>query len=185
MFDCPRFFGPLARAIRALAAPVGGVRYIVLSHRDDVAGHAEWAAALGARRVVHRDEANASQGTDASEVQLDDADLPYALADGATLVHVPGHTRGSIALLHRPTLSLFTGDHLMYVAHEDALTGSTMYIWHSWAEQVRSVEKLADLPFLHGWPGHGRPFHFRDDGEKRLAIAAAAEYMRSQTVRDP
>ena len=43
---------------------LGGAKYMVLSHRDDVADHAQWAQALGATRIIHRLEANRSQRTE-------------------------------------------------------------------------------------------------------------------------
>lgn len=184
MFDCPRFFSPLANAIKKMTEPFGGVRYLVLSHKDDVAGHADWAKALGATRVIHKKECNAWQGTNACEVQLEDKDFPYDLADGTQLIHVPGHTDGSIAMLHRPTNSLFTGDHFMYSSRVGRLTGSR-YISHSWATQIHSVEVLSDLPFLHGWPGHGRHFHFKDGKDRQKQIAAAVDFMRSLKSRRP
>ena len=42
---------------------LGGAKYMVLSHKDDVADHAEWAAALGLQRIIHADEVTARQGT--------------------------------------------------------------------------------------------------------------------------
>lgn len=177
MFDCPRFFKPLAKAIKKKAEEYGGVRYLVLSHQDDVAGHAEWASALGAKRVIHRDECNATQGTNACEVQLVDADFPFNLVDGVELIHVPGHTSGSIAMLHRDSDSLFTGDHFFYSERVGRLCGAR-YIMHSRDELVQSVEKLVDISFLHGWPGHGRHFHFTDDNDRKTQIKSAVKFMK-------
>ena len=43
---------------------MGGVQYIVLSHRDDVADHAKWAEHFPeAARIIHKLEANSYQGT--------------------------------------------------------------------------------------------------------------------------
>lgn len=178
MFDCPRFFRPLAKAIKKMAEPFGGVRYLVLSHQDDVAGHAEWAREFGAKRVIHKRECNARQGTSACEMQLEDSDFPYDLAEGAQLVHVPGHTSGSIAMLHNPTASLFTGDHFFYSSRTGRLGGSR-YIMHSRDALIHSVEILSDLPFLHGFPGHGRHFHFKDGEDRREQIDAAVDFMKA------
>jgi ferredoxin len=60
MIDVPRWSPQLAQRIQA----VGGVKYIFLSHRDDVAGHDRWAAHLGAKRIIHELEANSRQGTE-------------------------------------------------------------------------------------------------------------------------
>ena len=44
---------------------------------------------------------------------------PWQLPDGSDdieLIHVPGHTEGSLCLLYKPEKALFTGDHLNYRA---------------------------------------------------------------------
>eukprot|EP00177_Eucheuma_denticulatum_P007818 GFKZ01014229.1.p1 GENE.GFKZ01014229.1~~GFKZ01014229.1.p1 ORF type:complete len:268 (+),score=31.53 GFKZ01014229.1:535-1338(+) len=177
MFDCPRFFGPLAKRIKDLAKDVGGVRYLVLSHQDDVAGHDKWAEALGAKRVIHKDECNSWQGTDVCEVQLTNNDFPYELSEGSQLIHVPGHSLGSIALLHQPTESLFTGDHIMFRRSVGKVSGGGFS--QSVPLQTVSVEKLSDVPFRHGWPGHGGHFHFESAEERRQVIADAVKFMRA------
>lgn len=173
----------LAENIRRLTADVGGVKYIVLSHRDDVAGHAEWAEALGATRVIHRAECNSRQRTDECEVQLTDDDFPYQLGDGTELLHTPGHTKGSICMLHRPTESLFTGDHFAYSAREEALEAFSQYCGYSYETQLKSVEMLAEVPFLHMWPGHGRHFHFSDAEDRRRKIGEAVVRLSGKTAR--
>lgn len=178
MFDCPRFYRPLAKAIKRTAEPVGGVKYIVLSHLDDVAQHGEWAAALGAERIIHEEECTEWQRTDECEIKLSTKDFPYSLADGSELLHLPGHTVGSIALLHRPSESLFLGDHLAYVPRLEHLAATTKFCKNSWKRQIETVERMKDIPFLHGWPGHYRHFHFKDAEDRRNKIAKAAEFMR-------
>lgn len=46
---------------------LGGVKYMVLSHRDDVADHKKWASEMGCSRIMHETECNRHQGTDAVE----------------------------------------------------------------------------------------------------------------------
>ena len=43
---------------------MGGVKYMFLTHRDDVAEHAKWAKALSAERILHTKETNPEQGTE-------------------------------------------------------------------------------------------------------------------------
>lgn len=179
MIDVPRFSKPLLESIERLAEPVGGVKYLFLSHRDDVANHDKWAEALpGAKRVIHASEVNRRQGTDACEVQLTDDQFPYKLTDGCEILHVPGHTYGSIAFLHLPSASLFTGDHLFFSARQGVVAGSSSFCRYSWEEQIKSVEILADVSFLHGFPGHGRHFHFDDAKDRIRQIGKAADFMR-------
>lgn len=187
MFDCPRFFQPLAKSIEKLTASAGGVRYIVLSHRDDVAWHQEWADRLNAKRVIHAVECNSRQGTDKCEIklQLSDDNDRFELAPGLELLHVPGHSKGSIALLDSHSRSLFTGDHVAYVPSRERISGFPNFLSHSWQVQIASVAKLAKEPFIHAWPGHGRAFHFRNDAERETAIGEAVTYMKTLKARLP
>lgn len=179
MFDSPRYDPDLEAGIRRVAAQVGGVKYMVLSHKDDVAHHDAWAQKLGVPRIIHEKEVVEAQGTHKCEIMLSDEQLktPYKIVDGMELIHVPGHSVGSICLLHHPTKSLFTGDHLVYMPREGGLGSSTTYCSQSWSLQIANVRKLADLPFLHGWPGHLRHFHFRDENDRREGIEKAVEFM--------
>ena len=59
MIDVPRMSPQLAQRIDAL----GGVKYMFLTHRDDVGSHGKWASRLGAQRIIHSEEASARQGT--------------------------------------------------------------------------------------------------------------------------
>ena len=50
LIDSPRFVEHLAQRF----AQRGGIRYIFLTHRDDVADADKWAARFGATRIIHR-----------------------------------------------------------------------------------------------------------------------------------
>ena len=189
MVDCPRFNSQLARRLEAR----GGVDWIVLTHRDDVADHARWKARFpGARRVIHRLEVNVRQGTDACEVILD-GDGPHwapfshgeSPGGGDTLrvVFTPGHTGGSVTLSYaRGDGALFTGDHLAFQVGLGRVGGFRRACWYSWDEQVRSVARLADLDgkFLHVLPGHGAPHRFASRDAQVAELRAAAGAMAAQ-----
>ena len=50
---------------------MGGAKYMVFSHKDDVADHAKWAEALGAQRIIHKGETTQRQGTEyASSINI-------------------------------------------------------------------------------------------------------------------
>jgi glyoxylase-like metal-dependent hydrolase (beta-lactamase superfamily II) len=148
LIDSPRAARPLLRNLDAL----GGVRTLFLTHRDDVADHAELHRRFGCARVLHRRDL--SHDTASIEHPLD-GDEPIALGPGLLAIPVPGHTRGSTALLVDETW-LFTGDHLWW---DDGLHASRSVCWYSWPEQVRSVGKLLDFRFEWVLPGHGRRWH--------------------------
>lgn len=137
---------------------------MVLSHRDDVADHAAWHERFGCERVIHR--ADSSAAPDCEQI----VDGETELAPDLRIVPVPGHTRGSVALLHGDVL--FTGDHLWANDDETGLEAGREVCWYSWPEQRRSVARLAEYRFRHVIPGHGRAWHAPD------AAAMAAELRR-------
>jgi glyoxylase-like metal-dependent hydrolase (beta-lactamase superfamily II)/ferredoxin len=162
LVDSPRAAAPLVRGIRRL----GGARDMFLTHGDDVADHERLAAALGCARILH--EGDVGSGTAGVERVLRGRD-PVALADGLTLIPVPGHTRGSTALL-ADDLYLFTGDHLWGSEDGKRLEASRSVCWYSWPEQRRSLERLLDLRFEWVLPGHGFGFRAPSAAAMRLAL---------------
>jgi glyoxylase-like metal-dependent hydrolase (beta-lactamase superfamily II) len=94
------------------------------------------------------------------------------LAPDLRLIHVPGHTRGSIALLHGDVL--FTGDHLWATDDQTGLEAGRDVCWYSWSEQRASIARLAAYSFTHVLPGHGRRFTARDTEAMRAAVLRAA-----------
>jgi glyoxylase-like metal-dependent hydrolase (beta-lactamase superfamily II)/ferredoxin len=150
LIDSPRFVEPLARRFAAM----GGIRYIFLTHRDDVADAAKYAARFGAERIIHRLELSAQPGAE----RVNDGNAPVELAPGFLAIPTPGHTRGHCALLHRKFL--FSGDHLWWSRPRRRLTASRDVCWWSWPEQVRSVQRLISFSFEWVLPGHGERAHF-------------------------
>jgi len=140
LVDSPRFTEPLARRIEAM----GGVRWMFLTHLDDVADHAKWRARFGCDRVMRPGLA----------VERPLGDAPERLAPDLLAIPTPGHTREHAALLHADRF-LFTGDHLWWEPQDGRLGASRRYCWHSWAEQRRSMERLLDYSFEWVLPGHG------------------------------
>ena len=169
LIDSPRAARPLLERIEAL----GGVRTMVLSHRDDVADHAELARRFGCERVMHA----ADVGRLPIERRITGTD-PVALDDELTVIPVPGHTRGSIALLYRERF-LFTGDHLWWDEDDHRLDMGQGVCWYSWSEQLRSLERLRGLRFQWVLPGHGQ--RFRADSPQ--AMRAALEETIERLVR--
>jgi glyoxylase-like metal-dependent hydrolase (beta-lactamase superfamily II) len=161
LVDSPRF----ARVLVDRIAELGGVRLLVLTHQDDVADHARFRERFGCERVIHR--ADVRTGTRDCE-RIVDGDTE--LASDLRVIHVPGHTRGSIALLHGDVL--FSGDHLWASDDQTALEAGRDVCWYSWPEQLRSIAKLAGYSFTRVLPGHGRRFTARDPDAMRAAIHA-------------
>lgn len=149
LIDSPRFAAPLVKSLEAL----GGVSKMFLTHQDDVADHAEFHEHFGCERIIHRDDDHIG-----AEIALDDS--PREIAPGMLAIPVPGHTRGSCALLVDGKY-LFTGDHLW--AWEGRLEMGRNVSWYSWTEQKRSLRKLLDFRFEWVLPGHGRSLRLPAD----------------------
>jgi glyoxylase-like metal-dependent hydrolase (beta-lactamase superfamily II) len=163
LVDSPRFAKLLVDSIAAL----GGVSTMVLTHRDDVADHQKFRDRFGCERVIHRADVD---GETRGCERIIDGEGDVDLAADLRVIHVPGHTRGSIALLHGDVL--FTGDHLWATDDEAGVAAGRDVCWYSWPEQLASIRKLAGYRFTHVLPGHGRRF-----------VAASPEAMRSAILR--
>lgn len=157
LVESPRFLEPLAKRIEAL----GGIAFIFLSHRDDVADAAKYAKRFGARRIIHRRELAAQP-----DAEIDGLD-EQQISDEFTIVPTPGHTAGHCVLHYRQFL--FTGDHLWWDRDENCLDASRRYNWWSWEEQVRSLARLLPLEFEWVLPGHGERIHLpRESMQQQL-----------------
>jgi glyoxylase-like metal-dependent hydrolase (beta-lactamase superfamily II)/ferredoxin len=172
LVDSPRAAKPLLARIEEL----GGVATMFLTHADDVADHEVFRRRFGCERVLHR--ADARGGTAAVERKLDGLD-PVRLDHDLLAIPVPGHTRGSAALLYREDI-LFTGDHLWASEETGRLHASRGVCWYSWAEQTRSMERLLDHRFEWVLPGHGRRYRARSAREMRAELERLVAWMRAQ-----
>lgn len=151
LVDSPRVARPLMERIAAL----GGVGTMFLTHRDDVADHAKYAWRFRCERLIHSGDV----GHDTRDVARHiEGEEPVALAADLLAIPLPGHTRGSMALLYREEF-LFTGDHLWGSEEGGGLEAGRDVCWYSWAEQTRSMEKLLAFNFEWVLPGHGPRFH--------------------------
>jgi glyoxylase-like metal-dependent hydrolase (beta-lactamase superfamily II)/ferredoxin len=169
LVDSPRFAGPLAERIAAL----GGVRWMFLTHRDDVADHRKFRERFGCERILHR--ADLTAGTRDVEVQLEGGD-PIRLDDEGLFVPVPGHTPGSTCLLYRDRF-LFSGDHAWSDAAGERVLASRSVCWYDWAQQTESMERLAQYAFEWLLPGHGQRCRLAP-ARMREEVARCARRMR-------
>ena len=158
LIDSPRYVEHLARAFEAR----GGVRYIFLTHRDDVADAEKYAARFGATRIIHRLELSAQPGAE----RVIDGFEPVELAPGFTAIPTPGHTRGHCALLAGDRF-LFSGDHIWWSRNRGRLTASKDVCWYSWEQQVKSVALLERYRFEWVLPGHGERVNFPAEEMRR------------------
>lgn len=159
LIDSPRFSPPLIRRLEEL----GGVRYLYLTHRDDVADHQQFQEYFTANnpvdmpceRLLHEEDITAN--TRNIERPLFGSE-PILLAPDLLIIPVPGHTKGHTVLLYQDAV-LFSGDHLAWsdkLKHLYAFRGAC---WYSWEELTQSMKKLATYSFEWVLPGHGRRYH--------------------------
>jgi glyoxylase-like metal-dependent hydrolase (beta-lactamase superfamily II) len=168
LVDSPRFTDPLVRRLEDM----GGVALMFLTHRDDVADHREFHEHFGCPRILHR--ADVGGGTRDVEIQVEglgqielDAELK--------VMPVPGHTRGSMCLLHRERY-LFSGDHLAWDESRKRLVAWRDVCWYDWDQQTQSVKQLQEHRFEWVLPGHGQRVH-RPAGEMAVMLRALVERM--------
>lgn len=143
LVDVPRFVRPLVQAIEEMGGLVG----IALTHRDDVAGHAQWHEHFDVPRAIHVDDDRIR-----AEIALTG---DFGTVFGLDWSHVPGHTRGHVVYGHGPVL--FTGDHL--AGDGGRLTAFRGACWYDWDVQVDSMRATALREASHVLPGHGEPWH--------------------------
>src|SRR5215469_2616 len=158
LVDSPRFIEHLVRRF----AERGGIRYIFLTHRDDVADASKWAERFRATRIIHRFELASQPGSE----WVIEGWAPVHLAREFTAIPTPGHTRGHCALLYRDEF-LFSGDHLWWSRMRGRLAASRDVCWHSWREQVASVRLLQEHSFEWVLPGHGQRVRLPRDEMRR------------------
>lgn len=151
LVDSPRFTSPLVKRLEEM----GGIRYMYLTHRDDIADHQKFAEHFQCQRILHADDISAD--TRNVEIQLTGLE-PFTLTEDILIIPVPGHSKGHTVLLYKNKF-LFTGDHLAWSENLHQLNAFRDFCWYSWTEQIKSMRKLANYSFEWVLPGHGRRFH--------------------------
>ena len=146
LVDSPRSVTHLVRRFEQM----GGIRYIFLTHRDDVAEAASLARRFGSRRIIHQDDLSAQPD---AEIVIEGT-APIRISPDFRIIPTPGHSPGHCVLLFAGRF-LFTGDHLWWSAQRRMLDAYRLACWHSWEEQTASMQRLVDETFFWVLPGHG------------------------------
>ncbi len=174
LVDSPRFHPHLLERFQKS----GGLNYIFLTHRDDVADANKYATEFGAKRIIHERDLRACPD---AEIVLNGA-ADRVIGD-ARMIFTPGHTQGHAVLLWKNRF-LFTGDHLPWNSAAKALRPFADACWYSWEEQIASVEKLAGLDHVtQVLPGHGERWATIAPGLFPSMIREAATWMRTRNSR--
>jgi len=173
LIDSPRFAGPLVKRLEEM----GGVAWMLLTHRDDVADHKRFAKHFGLRRVIH-----AGDNTIGSDAQVVEGTEQAEILPGLTAIPTPGHTAGHMVFRWQDPqvgLMLFTGDHLAWDDEAGHLEAWPDVCWYDWGEQTASMERLLQHPFEWVLPGHGRRGHLPWAGMGK-ELARLVEWMKKQ-----
>jgi glyoxylase-like metal-dependent hydrolase (beta-lactamase superfamily II)/ferredoxin len=170
LVDSPRYNPPLVKQLEKM----GGIKYLYLTHQDDVADHQLFHEHFKCDRILHQDDIQPN--TENVEIKLDIQE-PWLLADDLLIIPVPGHTKGHTILLYNNKF-LFTGDHLAWSSYQQKLVGFRDYCWYSWSELIKSTEQLTKYHFEWVLPGHGRRYH-ADSATVQQELFTGLEWMKS------
>ncbi|MHC5676879.1 MBL fold metallo-hydrolase [Nostoc sp.] len=170
LVDSPRYTPPLVKRLEEL----GSIRYMYLTHKDDVADHQKFAEHFQCDRILHVDDISAD--TRNVEIQPTGSE-PFPLTPDLLIIPVPGHTKGQTVLVYKNKF-LFTGDHLAWSESLHQLVAFHGACWYSWSEQTKSMRNLANYSFEWVLPGHGRRFH-ADRETMRQQMHKCIEFMES------
>jgi glyoxylase-like metal-dependent hydrolase (beta-lactamase superfamily II) len=170
LIDSPRFATQLVKRLTAM----GGIKQMLLTHKDDVADHRLFAETFGAGRTMHADDGAARLGIE----EILQGEEPVELSSDLLAIPTPGHTRGHVVYLYRRKY-LFTGDHLAWSKDRQTLTAFRSVAWYSWTEQIRSMKKLLTSDFEWVLPGHG-DIHHSDVDNMRAHLARCVEWMQTR-----
>lgn len=170
LIDSPKFLPHLVKPFEEM----GGIKFIFLTHRDDVADADKYAERFSATVIIHEDDADAAPN---AEFIIEGQD-PVFILPQFLVIPVPGHTRGHSVLLYRDKF-LFTGDHLYYDTEDEHLGAFRRACWYSWKEQTKSMERLAEYSFEWVLAGHGDRIRL-DKAEAHKQMLELVDWMKRQ-----
>jgi len=150
LIDSPRFNARLVKDIERL----GGIAYIYLTHKDDIADYKKFKEHFAARVIFHEDDFN--DKIESADITLKGNEV-YELDEDIKIIPQRGHTKGHTVLLYQNHY-LFSGDNLAYDSKRDALVAFKYYCWYDWELQLDSLKQLLDFEFSHILPGHGEEY---------------------------
>jgi glyoxylase-like metal-dependent hydrolase (beta-lactamase superfamily II) len=146
MIDSPKFLPLLVKWINKM----GGIKYIFLTHRDDIADAEKYAQQFKSKRIIHEADSSAEPN---AEFIINGCDSKV-IDDEFIIIPVPGHTKGHCVLYYNKFL--FTGDHIYYKWSLARLNAFRNACWYSWEKQTESMGKLLNYQIEWILPGHGQ-----------------------------
>jgi len=177
IIDCPRYSTGLKKSLEKHFGE-GKVKYMFLTHADDVADHVKWAEKLGVKRIIHESEAHADMAlAKRAAVGMEDCEIrlsghgpwdPFAgeLGANSCILFQPGHSIGSCVLHFQPgsgddtVAAVFTGDHLAKLRVTGTLDAFLLASKFDYKVQLESLRAWAADGRAQAvnivFPGHGR-----------------------------
>lgn len=141
LVDAPMYCDPVVSFLESQ----GGVKWVFLTHKDDVGDAARFAERFKAELFIH--------ARDRAELPASAFDKDFKLADGLQVVCTPGHTPGSACLLYDADGGvLFSGDHLL-LSKGNVRPVQFAWTW-DWDAQLDSAVKVLAYDFETVLPGH-------------------------------
>ena len=178
MIDSPRYSDKIVQWLRSQ----GGLKYIFLTHRDDVGEEYDYAWEFGAKRIIHDADLEAEPN---AEIVIKGID-PKTIEGDFTVIPTPGHTPGHCMLAYKNEC-LFTGDVL--TANRRFGPGleitDPFYCWWSFDIQTESVSRLKRFDFKRTLPAHGISFNTNTVAEMHNQIDRVVQQCIDEPDPDP
>jgi glyoxylase-like metal-dependent hydrolase (beta-lactamase superfamily II) len=161
---------------------------IILSHRhfDHTGGAEDLKSALDAKLMVHENAAEALRQGDATTTAASAFGKKFPklevteLKEGEEIdlgdiklkvIHIPGHSNGSIGLIHEDSKTLFSGD----TVYTDGGIGRWDLPTGDYSQLVASIGRLTKMDISNLYPGHGPSSE--GEGNRHIALGLKAAEM--------
>ncbi len=142
-----------------------GITHIIITHAhfDHIVYLAHLVQYTGAQVCIHAQDAEGlisdreslamNFGGHAPKIQADRIIHDGDTIEGWTVLHTPGHTKGSICLYDPESQALISGD----TVFSDGAFGRYDFAGGSREALTESLERLSSIPVEGLYPGHGLP----------------------------
>lgn len=158
----------------------GGLKYIYISHRDDVGEAAKYAEKFGAEVIIHQADVDAYPNASVVLAGVENIDF----SDDFLIIPTPGHTEGHCVLIYKGKF-LFSGDTLKFNRFTQRIESwEPDWTWYSSVEQAKSLAKLIDSGCQWLLCTHGQRVKLSKE-EMSRQLAEAVKRDQEQYTQEP
>lgn len=144
LFDLPTFSKELKEEIKLIAKDKEIL--CILSHGScGISDGTIWQKELGVKVYLHKNDTNHSWLRMQPNILFDEIPL---IDSSVEIIHTPGHSDGSVCLIHHPSKTMFTGDSIY------SKDGKTLVIDDVAELKSKSLFKFLDYDFKNIFPFH-------------------------------